>query len=61
MFSFSETEFGFFIICKPKSSTFQEIKAWNISLCVMNLYNIWVSLSEMSNTNIDLFHKSIFF
>ncbi len=22
----------------------------------MNLYNIWVSLSEMSNKNIDLFH-----
>ncbi len=22
----------------------------------MNLYNIWVSLSEMSDKNIDLFH-----
>ncbi len=43
------SKFCVFIICKPYSSKFQEIKAWNISLCVMNLYNIWVSLSEMSD------------
>ncbi len=27
----------------------------------MNLYNIWVSLSEMSDKNIDLFHDIKFF
>ncbi len=27
----------------------------------MNLYNIWVSLSEMSDKNIDLFHDIQFF
>ncbi len=25
-----------------------------------NLYNIWVSLSEMSDENIDLFHSNFF-
>ncbi len=27
----------------------------------MNLYNIWVSLSEMSDKNIELFHDIQFF
>ncbi len=27
----------------------------------MNLYNIWVSLYEMSDKNIDLFHDILFF
>ncbi len=31
------------------------------TLCVMNLYNIWVSLSEMSDNNIDVFHDILFF
>ncbi len=31
------------------------------TLCVINLYNIWVSLSEMSDKNIDLFHDIFFF
>ncbi len=32
------------------------------TLCVMNLYNIWISLSEMSDLrNIDLFHDIIIF
>ncbi len=30
------------------------------TLCLMNLY-IWVSFSEMSDTNIDLFHDILFF
>ncbi len=53
---FWDTEFGVFIICKPKC---QEIKAWIISLRVMNLYNIRVSLSEMSDKKLTLF--TIFF
>ncbi len=32
-----------------------------MTLCVMNLYNIWVSLSEMSEKNIDLFHDILIF
>ncbi len=37
------------------------MKAWNILLRVMNLYNIWVSISEMSDKNIYLFHDIQFF
>ncbi len=42
---------------------FQEIKAWNISLCVMilNLYNIWVSLSERSDKILTLIFYFFFF
>ncbi len=31
------------------------------TICVMNLYNIWVSLSEMTDKKIDLFHDIIIF
>ncbi len=31
------------------------------TLCVMNLYNIWISLSEMSDKNIDFFHDILIF
>ncbi len=30
-------------------------------LFALNLYNIWVSISEMSDKNIDLFHNIQFF
>ncbi len=59
---FWDTEFGVFLICKPYSSKFQEIKAWNISLCVINLYNTWFSLSVMSdNKYVPCSWASIFF
>ncbi len=31
-----------------------------LTLCVMNRYNIWVSLSEMSDKTIDIFHDILF-
>ncbi len=43
---FWDTEFWVFIICK---------------ICVMNLYNIWVSLSEMSDKKYWLFMRLFFF
>ncbi len=38
---FRDIEFSVFIICRPQSSKFQEIKAWNISLCVQWIYLIY--------------------
>ncbi len=38
---FRDIQFCVFIICRPQSSKCQEIKAWNISLCVQWIYLIY--------------------
>ncbi len=40
------------MICKPKSSKFKNKGLKCFTLVLMNLYNIWVLLSEMSDKNI---------
>ncbi len=62
IFTFSETlnfAFSLSVSHNPKISRNKSLKYF--TLCVMNLYNIWVSLSEMSDKNLDLFHDIIFF